>query len=257
MTHATQPNLNELMANFLARQQADRAMGAELTVGGEVEAYEAVPAQAVDPRMAWDASAEVLALVAPKNTKLNKLPTGWSQLVAGLESACALPMAVGNFPQAVRDLLPLVRADKLSNIVEPKRAVDETSVSNWIETASKSDDAGKWLLAAAMLRLTGKVNDAVRLLQDKQNSVSPEWKAAVTNEAGALAWSRGDREAAVKVWNTLPNSVTRSFNLGMAALFTDQTEVARTHLQAAAKDLSETSAWHHLARLYLALAENR
>jgi hypothetical protein len=43
----------------------------------------------------------------------------------------------------------------------------------------------------------------------------------------------------------------------MAALFLDQPAEARSALGEAANRIPETSAWHHLARLYLALAEMR
>jgi hypothetical protein len=45
------------------------------------------------------------------------------------------------------------------------------------------------------------------------------------------------------------------FNLGMADLFLGKTKSARKTLEAVTAELPKTSAWHHLARLYLALAE--
>jgi hypothetical protein len=41
----------------------------------------------------------------------------------------------------------------------------------------------------------------------------------------------------------------------MAALFLGRPVEAATHLKAAVAGLPETSAWHHLASLYLTLAE--
>ncbi len=46
-------------------------------------------------------------------------------------------------------------------------------------------------------------------------------------------------------------------SMGMAALFLGQSAEARTSLGQAAAQLPEVGAWHHLARLYLALAEMR
>ena len=43
----------------------------------------------------------------------------------------------------------------------------------------------------------------------------------------------------------------------MAALFLDQTAEARTALLQAVAQLPEDSGWHHLGKLYLALAEMR
>jgi hypothetical protein len=47
------------------------------------------------------------------------------------------------------------------------------------------------------------------------------------------------------------------FNRGMAALFLGDAVAAREALTRATAMLPETGAWHHLGRLYLALAEAR
>ncbi len=43
----------------------------------------------------------------------------------------------------------------------------------------------------------------------------------------------------------------------MAALFLGDAATAREALSRAAADLPETAAWHHLARLYIAMASVR
>ena len=45
------------------------------------------------------------------------------------------------------------------------------------------------------------------------------------------------------------------FNRGMAALFAGDNAAAREALRKAVAKLPESSGWHHLGRLYLALAE--
>jgi uncharacterized protein HemY len=45
------------------------------------------------------------------------------------------------------------------------------------------------------------------------------------------------------------------FNRGMAALFVKDVAAAKQHLNAAIAQLPASSAWHHLGRLYLTLAE--
>jgi predicted Zn-dependent protease len=87
--------------------------------------------------------------------------------------------------------------------------------------------------------------------------VPAAWRAAWTNETAALAWQRGRVEDAVRLWTALPESVPVLFNRGMAALFLSRPAEARASLAQAAAQLPEDSAWHHLARLYLALAEMR
>jgi hypothetical protein len=55
----------------------------------------------------------------------------------------------------------------------------------------------------------------------------------------------------------MPATAPAQFNRGMAALFTDRPAAARPLLKAAIAQLPESSAWHHLGRLYLTLAEMR
>jgi uncharacterized protein HemY len=64
-------------------------------------------------------------------------------------------------------------------------------------------------------------------------------------------------DEALAAWRQLEPSVPVLFNLGMAELFLGQFDAAREHLTAAVGQLPESSAWHHLGRLYLALARDR
>src|SRR5437588_12760336 len=109
-----QPPLSDLMARYLARQTAAHANGLAAAPSGEVEPYEAVPVQAVDPRSAWDGATAVLGHFGKADGKA-KTPADWAALVAAQEPAAALPFAVGHFPQAVRDLLPLLRSTSLAH----------------------------------------------------------------------------------------------------------------------------------------------
>ena len=47
------------------------------------------------------------------------------------------------------------------------------------------------------------------------------------------------------------------FNQGIAALFGGKSVEARACLSKAVEQIPEENAWHHLGRLYLALAETR
>lgn len=246
------PRLDELMARFLACRQADPdAVG----VPGDVEAFEAVPAQAVDPRQAWAGACESIADMADIK-KLNKLPTGWVTLVAGVESYTGLPMAAGNFPQLVRDLLPLVKATSMNATLKSNGAVaDVGGLSSWVESCEQSNDPAKWLLAVGLLRLAKRFDEAEKALQSK--SSTKEWKTAFANEEAALEWQRGNHDAARKLWSKLPETAATQFNRGMAELFSDNVNAAVPHLKAAVAKLPESSAWHHLGLLYLALAQSR
>ncbi len=245
------PRIDDLLARFLARRQ-DEPDAAQFS--GDVEAYEAVPAQSVDPRQAWDGGLEALTGKVPAKN-VSKLPTGWATFVAGLESISALPMAAANFPQAVRDLLPLVKSADLSTTLKPTASADFAGLSTWVRAAASSGDAAKTLLAAGLLRLSSRFDEAERLLNAM--TILDGWRTAWMNEHAALAWHRGDHATARAAWIKLPTTPATEFNRGMAELFLGNAAAARPHLQAAAEQLPESGGWHHLARLYLALAESR
>ena len=82
--------------------------------------------------------------------------------------------------------------------------------------------------------------------------IPAEWRAAWTNEKAALAWHQGQTESARALWSAMEPSVPVLFNRGMAALFLGETAQGRAALDEAIARLPESSAWHHLARLYRA-----
>jgi hypothetical protein len=87
-----------------------------------------------------------------------------------------------------------------------------------------------------------------------RSKAGDRWHAALANEEAALAWHRGDCDRAAELWAKLPQSAPACFNRGMSALFRDDAARARAELTQAVSFLPEDDAWHHLARLYLALA---
>lgn len=76
------------------------------------------------------------------------------------------------------------------------------------------------------------------------------------NEAANSDWRSGRREQAVAGWSQLPDSIARSFNLGVAALAMSNLSEARLQLSNAARLLQEDNAWSMLAKLYLALIDS-
>ena len=114
---------------------------------------------------------------------------------------------------------------------------------------AKTDPAR--LLAAGVLRLARHFDRAAEMLGDVHDSA---WAAARDNEAAALAWHRGDTEKALSMWLALEPRPAVLFNRGMALLFLGRKAEAVGPLTAAVAALPETSAWHHLASLYLTLA---
>jgi hypothetical protein len=79
---------------------------------------------------------------------------------------------------------------------------------------------------------------------------------AVLNERAAEAWSVGDTDTAIASWQLMPDSVVKSFNLGIAALASNQLGEAKSQLIDAISQIPEESGWRSLAELYIALAES-
>jgi hypothetical protein len=128
------------------------------------------------------------------------------------------------------------------------------SVPALLEAAEKAREPRAQLLAAGALRLARQFEPAGKLLRQV---TANEWQALRANEEASLAWHRGQTEDAFQMWQAQEPSIPVLFNRGMAALFLGQTEAAHDALAQAAAGLPETSSWHHLARLYLTLADAR
>ena len=110
------------------------------------------------------------------------------------------------------------------------------------------------LLAAGVLRLARQFDKASELLNRHRATTPPEWQAAWANEEAAIAWHRGQAHEAAILWQKQSPSIPVLFNRGMAALFLGKPKDAGPALTEAVDQLSEKDGWHHLGRLYLALA---
>jgi hypothetical protein len=255
----TQPPLPDLLARYLARAASAHEEGLGLAdLGSEVVPFDAVPVQPVEPRLAWSEAVAVLrALGLPADAGPGPVPPDWPTLVATHEPEVALPFCLGNFPQMVRHLPALLHNPDLGMPrVAAARAVPVPGLEEWATGVVRSKDFRQALLAAAVLRLARQFESAGRLL-DGLKEVPAGWQGVLANERAALAWHRGDADAAVASWRDQAESVPVLFNRGMTAFFLGESAAARTALAGAAAGLPEDGAWHHLARLYLALAEMR
>ncbi len=234
-----QPSLEDLMVRFLA-SRSDAAATAVEPGEGDVEPHEVATGFRVDPWAAWnDATSQINAAAAP-------LPPDWATLVNQPASAFAVAMAVGNFPQKVRDLHPLLTKFEPTQL-RPSGSQTPTaglsSLRSWIAKNAETQP----LVAAGLARLIGDFDTAEKLLASKD--------PAALNERAALLWHRGRCAEALAEWNALPESPAVLFNRGMALLFTGKISEAKSALTKAIIVLPETSGWNALARLYLALAE--
>jgi hypothetical protein len=247
---ATLP-LAELFTRYLGRQAEAQALGLGHTeLAGDVEPYEAVPVQPMEPRLAWNDAVAVAVHFSEAKAEW-PVPPEWPALVAAQEPAVAVPFCLGNFPQLVRDLQPLFAGRAPAVPAKPARPLPAGGLTAWAERQKSYPPA---LLAAGVLRLAQHFDSAVAAL-GKPEAVPAAWRAVHANEVAALAWHRGQHAEALAQWEAQPASVPVLFNRGMALLFLGRSENAREPLSQAVAGLKETNAWHHLGQLYLTLAK--
>ena len=250
-------NLHELLGDYLRRQVATHQDGlARPAVEGDVLPYESGPAQPVEPRLAWEEAAAVFRFYPPAPAKAAKAPPEWALVVAAQDPVTALPFCAGHFPQMVRDVHALLRGD-LQGPPATHQPVAAEALTAWAEETVQKDAWPQVVLALGMLRLTRQFELAAEGFHVRGGEVPAEWRAAWANEEASLAWQQGQRREAAALWQAQPESMPVLFNRGMAALFLGEPRGTRSALRQAADQLPESSAWHHLARLYLALAESR
>jgi len=230
-----QPSLEDLMVRFLATR-SDAASAAVEPGEGEVEPHEVAAGFRVDPRAAWtDATTDTAAPT--------QLPPDWATVVNQPAAAFAVPMAAGNFPQRVRDLHPMLAKFNPSELRPSGGQAPTpglTGLRNWVAKHSSTHPS----LAAGLARLVGDFDTAEKLLP-----------ADPSNERASLLWHRGECEAALAAWQSLPESPAVLFNRGMALLFVGKPADAKAVLAKAVEAIPEASGWNALARLYLAVAE--
>ncbi len=250
-----QPVLSELLARYLQRQTVAQTEGLGAVDSQQVVPHEAGPLQPVDPKLAWTETLEVLRFYSSKSERNLKAPPDWPALVAGQEPYVGVAFCLGNFPQLVRNLQPLLHV-KDPGQLKPSagRPLSVPAVESWAPQTAKQHQFPQCLLALAALRLAKQFDSAATLVAE-QKEIPAEWKAAWENELASLLWHAGHAEEALRLWQSQAPSVPVHFNRGMASLFRNGLREARTCLNQAVTQIPDTSSWHHLGRLYLALAE--
>ncbi len=251
-----QPALADLLAGYLQRQTAAQAEGLGTADTQEVVPHEAGPVQPIDPKLAWTETLEVLPFYSSNGeVRPLKAPPDWPVLVAGLEPQVAVAFCLGNFPQLVRNLQPLLHGKDLGQLKPSTgRPLAVSALETWSAQTSKQHRFPECLLALAGCRLARQF-DRADALAAEQKEIPAEWKVAWENERAALLWHRGQAAEALKMWQSQESSVPVLFNRGMASLFLNKRPAARSCLNQAVSQIPEASSWHHLGRLYLALAE--
>lgn len=254
----TPPALSELLSRYLQRQAEAQAAGlVQVEPAGAVVPFEAAPVQPVDSRLAWEEALTAARCFQPEiETRSWPVPVDWPGLVAAHEPAMAVAFCLGNFPQLVRDLHGLVQATDLTAL-RPRegRPLPASALYDGAVDALGNQRYPQALLSLGMLRLARLHDQASELFEKYAARVPAECRAAWANEQAALAWHRGRAEEAAQLWQAQAASVPVLFNRGMSALFLEKRAKARSSLTSAIEQIPEASSWHHLGRLYLALAE--
>jgi hypothetical protein len=250
--------LSELLTGYLRQEVSRHAEGlASTEPTGEVVPYEAVPVQPVDAGLAWHEAVAIARYYQPESkTQTWQVPPDWGTMVASQEPAAAIAFSFGNYPQLVRNLHVLLHATDLPALLpKPTGSPPALALRDWVIAAPSTQTFPQVLLTVGILRLARQFEQAAELLQRHQASTPADWQAAWANEYAALAWHRGQVEQAASLWEQQTPSVPVLFNRGMSALFLNKPAAARPLLTQAVVELSEADGWHHLGRLYLALAE--
>jgi tetratricopeptide (TPR) repeat protein len=245
-------SVGDLFSRYLQQQVDAHAAGLGYAEpAGDAVPHEIGAVQPVDPQLAFKDAVGVAAHFLPGRKPGWSVPSDWPALVNRLEPAVALSFSLGNFPQLVRNLYPLLTSEPAALRQGPNEPLNVPGLLDW---ATRTHDEPGRLLAAAVLRLARHFDEAEQLLSE---TPSETYRALHANEVAALAWHRGAAERALKLWRALPDTAPVLFNRGMAALFLGDAAAARESLDRAIALLPETSAWHHLASLYRTLAAGR
>jgi len=249
-----QPKLSDLLAHYLEKQADSEAAGIA-SFDREVTPYEVGPVQPLDPKLAWD---EALAALALAQLQRRQAPPHWSSIVANHESTVAIAFCTGNFPQLMRNFHTILTAPNLPKLrPEAGRPASAPELLDWTENVARQAHAPQMLLALGVLRLAKHFDAAEAFVRKHDAAIPAELRTAWENEKAALAWHSGRFDEARMTWDSLEATIPVLFNRGMAALFADDAAAAKQHLAAAIAQLPESSAWHHLARLYLTMAQLR
>src|SRR5262249_17268672 len=153
----------DLFARYLQRRTTAHEAGFAGTEGAaEVMPFEAVPVQPIDARLAWTESLAVMGFFrAGTDMRSLPVPADWPDLVATQEPATAMALALGNFPQALRSLNPLLQTAALASLQPaPTSARSLPALITW---ASQQKEFPRVLLALGVLRLGKQFDGADEL----------------------------------------------------------------------------------------------
>lgn len=219
------------LAELTARSLADRGTFTEDF--GDVEPHETLSGIRVDARAGWADAQVALKLLGVDQAPV-AMPADWASFANWNPGRIDIPLCMGQFPQRLRDASALFSDLSVFPAAKPHFA----GLEAWIASRPECPVAGGLAREFGVTRPTSLRGSSAK------------------NEGGADLWFRGSRSEARKLWEALPVGPVRSFNLGLADLFLGHRTEAVVHLRDAVRLLPESSAWNHLASLYLAVAQS-
>jgi hypothetical protein len=251
------PKLDDLTARFLARKSAD---GADDAIDeGDVEPHEVVAGFRVEARVCWTEATAALRLLAETDDKPLP-PPEWAAYAAVLASAYAVPLAVGFFPQRVREFHPLLGTADLTRFQPTATAAPAAgfvSLRGWVRKVARGSFAADAVLASGLAVNVGDGADAATTLATAKQRGSDAMRAVLANQEAAVLWATGRCAEALAAWEARPVSAVTLFNRGMALLFLGRAADAIPLLADAVAKLPPDTGWSHLAKLYGSLARTR
>lgn len=258
-TESNLPQLPDLLMGYLQRPVDAESVAAGAAAMGEVEPHEVAVGFRADPRLAWNEGVETLTVCGVAVGAEVKPPAEWAAIVVRHSSMPAIPFAAGNYPQRVRELGSLIQAKDRTRLRPLGEATKSqpvsTTVRDWTDKQLQQTDFARKILAIGLLRSAHDFSYASSVLEKVKASADESQRVILANEEAALLWHQGSTDSARKVWQSLAETPAVCFNRGMAALFHGDQNEAREFLGKAVNALPESSAWHHLANVYLSLVE--
>jgi hypothetical protein len=242
------PTLQELLAKYLA-QSAE----APVLPVSEVEPHQAALPAWTEPRAVWGEALRTAQLLLPAQAAWQcEVSAAWAKLLGESGTQGAVTFCLGHVPQLLYDVTPLLTKGRQAlKLPEPRPDAGPAPEGSLTKNASLPEK----FLHTACLRMAGHFAAAEQQLMALAKEGGSEYALLLANERAALAWQRGDVKAAVQLWSTRAEQPVFAFNLGLAALCQGDVTTAATHLKKAAGALPESDPWHHLAHVYLTLAE--
>lgn len=234
--NTTTPRWQDLLARMLEQEHAE-------VPTSEVELYQAQPALGLDLSMAWNEAILPGQLLSEDMPQVSaRFPSAWNA-VRHVSFAAPFPCCIGMAPQFLQ---------KIDSILENAQTFFEQELPSMPAgvTAETALDNKTTLSQLAIARLAGDTEQVNRLIADLDGETLQK------NELAAQLWLAGQRGEAKEAWDNLDgNHPVIAFNQGLAALASQDAARGRERLAKAVSGFDQTTGWHHLAELYLAVAQ--